>query len=61
MSRKSNSHLRRTEEAQRKIMELRRSNAAQPHANKSKYSRKIKHKGWNDYHSARRSSHSICL
>ena len=33
---------------QRKIMELRRSNAAQPHANKSKYSRKIKHKGWND-------------
>lgn len=45
MSRKGNGHLRRTEEAQRHIMELRRSNAAQPHANKSKYSRKTKHKG----------------
>lgn len=45
MSRKGNGHLRRTEEAQRRIMELRRSNAAQPHANKSKYNRKAKHKG----------------
>ena len=44
MSRKSNGHLRRTEEAQRRIMELRRINAAQPHANKSKYSRKVKHR-----------------
>jgi hypothetical protein len=43
--RKGNGHLRRTEEAQRRIMELRRSNAAQPHKNKSKYSRKVKHRG----------------
>jgi hypothetical protein len=36
-SRRSNGH-------QRKVMEIRRSSAAQPHKNKSKYSRKNKHK-----------------
>ena len=45
MSRKGNGHLRRTAEAQRIILDLRRSNAAQPHANKAKYTRKTKHKG----------------
>jgi len=40
-SRRSNSH-------QRKVMDLRRSNAAQPHKNKARYNRKRKHasKGW---------------
>jgi hypothetical protein len=37
-SRRSNGH-------QRRVLELRRSSAAQPHKNKSKYSRKIKHRG----------------
>lgn len=36
-SRRSNSH-------QRAIMDRRRSNAAQPHRNKAKYSRKAKHR-----------------
>jgi len=36
-SRKSNGHLRAT-------LERRRSNAAQPHRNKAKYSRKAKHR-----------------
>jgi hypothetical protein len=41
-SRRSNSH-------QRKVMEIRKSSAAQPHENKSKYNRKEKYKGkmWN--------------
>lgn len=38
MQRRSNGH-------QRRVEELRRSNAAQPHKNKAKYSRKAKHKG----------------
>jgi len=36
-TRKSNGHLRAT-------LDLRRSNAAQPHKNKAKYSRKPKHR-----------------
>jgi hypothetical protein len=36
---------KRTREQQRFIMEIRRSSAASPHKNKSKYSRKAKHKG----------------
>ena len=35
---------RRTREDIQRIQELRRSNAAQPMKNKSKYSRKIKHR-----------------
>jgi hypothetical protein len=35
---------RRNPEHQKRIEELRRSNAAQPMKNKSKYNRKIKHK-----------------
>ena len=37
--------MRRSPEAQRRIEELRRSNAAQPHKNKATYTRKVKHKG----------------
>jgi hypothetical protein len=37
-SRRSNGH-------QRRVLELRRSSAAQPHKNKSKYTRKVKHRG----------------
>jgi len=44
MNRKSNGHLRRSAEAQRIILDLRRSNAAQPHKNKKAYTRKTKHK-----------------
>lgn len=36
---------RRSADAQRRVLEIRKSSAAQPHANKSKYSRKVKHKG----------------
>jgi hypothetical protein len=36
---------KRTREEVQYWQELRRSNAAQPHANKSKYTRKTKHKG----------------
>jgi hypothetical protein len=35
---------RRTADAQRRVLEIRKSSAAQPHANKSKYTRKTKHK-----------------
>lgn len=35
---------RRSPEAQRRVDELRRSNAAQPHKNKTAYTRKVKHK-----------------
>ena len=35
---------RRTADTQRRVEELRRSSAAQPHRNKSKYTRKIKHR-----------------
>jgi len=35
---------RRNPEHQRRIEELRRSNAAMPHKNKSRYTRKTKHK-----------------
>jgi len=41
VNRRSNGH-------QRRVMDIRKSNAAQPHANKSKYSRKVKHKGRED-------------
>lgn len=34
---------RRTPEQQRFIEEIRRSNAAQPHRNRKRYSRKVKH------------------
>lgn len=42
-SRRSNSH-------QRKVLDLRKSNAASPHKNKAKYTRKVKHssKGYNN-------------
>lgn len=36
---------RRSADAQRRVIELRRSSAAQPHANRARYSRKAKHKG----------------
>jgi len=36
--------LKKTSEELRRLMELRRSNAAMPIKNKKKYSRKIKHK-----------------
>jgi hypothetical protein len=35
---------RRSSEQLQAVLELRRSNAAMPHKNKNKYSRKIKHK-----------------
>jgi len=35
---------RRSPEAQRRVDELRRSNAAQPHRSKVTYTRKVKHK-----------------
>lgn len=40
---------KRTREETRYWQELRRSNAASPHANKSKYSRKEKHRDRADY------------
>jgi hypothetical protein len=40
-TRRSNGH-------QRRVLEIRRSNAAMPHKNKSKYTRKVKHKGKQD-------------
>lgn len=36
---------KRTREDIQRIQDMRRSNAARPHKNKSKYSRKTKHKG----------------
>jgi hypothetical protein len=38
--------MRRSPEAQRRVDELRRSNAAQPHKNKTTYTRKVKHKNF---------------
>jgi hypothetical protein len=38
--------MRRSPEAQRRVESLRRSNAAQPHKNKTTYSRKVKHKNF---------------
>jgi len=35
---------RRSTDAQRRVLEIRKSSAAQPHRNKSKYTRKTKHK-----------------
>lgn len=37
------SNSRRDPEHQRKVIDIRRSNAAQPHKNKRKYTRKLKH------------------
>lgn len=39
---------KRTREDIQRIQDMRRSNAARPHKNKSKYTRKTKHKG-NEY------------
>lgn len=36
---------KRTREEITRVQELRRSNAAMPHKNKSRYTRKVKHKG----------------
>jgi len=36
---------RRGADAQRRVLEIRKSSAAMPHRNKSKYTRKTKHKG----------------
>ncbi len=46
-----NKPTRRTKEQQRFIMEIRRSSAASPHKNKSRYTRKDKHKGRAQDHS----------
>lgn len=37
---------RRSPEHQRRVEELRRSNAAQPHRNRKAYTRKEKHPSW---------------
>jgi hypothetical protein len=43
--------LKKTPEEIRQIEELRRSNASKPHANKARYSRKVKHKDRTDFDS----------